>query len=132
MTDEKNPTAWIDTRLAEFPSAKRAALQELREAIARAAPEAEEVVSYKMPAFRYHGRMLVSYDGFKTHCSLFPMSSVVVEEHPELAEFAVAKGTYHFTPEHPIPGRLVGIVVRARMAEIDARPTSATRSDRSA
>ena len=126
MTNQVNPSDWIDARLAEFPPAQRGALQGLREAIAAAAPEAEEVVSYKMPAFRYHGRMLVSYDGFKTHCSLFPMSSVVVEQHPELAAFAVAKGTYHFTAEHPIPPRRVAVVVRARMSEIDARSTSAT------
>ena len=132
MTDEPTPSAWIDARLAEFPRAQRDALQDLREAIASAAPEAEEVISYAMPAFRYRGRMLVSYDGFKTHCSLFPMSSEIVGRHPELAEFAVAKGTYHFTPEHPIPARLVAIVVRDRIAQIDAKATSARRSGTSA
>ena len=127
MTDETHPSAWIDARLAGFPSAQRDVLQQLREAIAKAAPEAEEVVSYAMPAFRYRGRMLVSYDGFKTHCSLFPMSSEIVGRHPELAEFAVAKGTYHFTPEHPIPASLVEIVVRDRIAQIDAKAGSTTR-----
>ena len=131
MTEETTPSAWIDARLAGFPSAQRDALQELREAIAGAAPEAEETISYSMPAFRYRGRMLVSYDGFKTHCSLFPMSGEIVERHPELAEFAVAKGTYHFTPEHPIPATLVEIVVRDRIAQIDAKATSAKRSDTS-
>ena len=121
MTDETTQSARIDARLATFPSPQGAVLQQLREAIAAAAPEAEEAISYGMPAFRYRGRMLVSYDGFKTHCSLFPMSSSVVDRHPELAEFAAAKGTYHFTPEHPIPAELVEIVVRQRMAEIDSR-----------
>jgi len=121
VTDEMTPSARIDARLATFPDPQRAVLQELREAIAASAPEAEEAISYGMPAFRYRGRMLVSYDGFKTHCSLFPMSSSVVARHPELAEFAAAKGTYHFTPENPIPAELVEVVVRQRMAEIDSR-----------
>jgi uncharacterized protein YdhG (YjbR/CyaY superfamily) len=74
-----------------------------------------------MPAFRYRGRALVSYAGFRTHCSLFPMGSSVIEAHrAELADFIAAKGTLHFTPEHPIPSDLVRTIVRERMAQIDA------------
>jgi uncharacterized protein YdhG (YjbR/CyaY superfamily) len=128
MSAQPDPIAWIDARLAGFPEPQRAALQDLRQAIALAAPDAEEAVSYGMPAYRYRARLLVSYDGFKDHCSLFPMSSTVVGQHPGLAAFAAAKGTYHFTPEHPIPADLVAVVVRARMAEIDASVASRGRS----
>lgn len=63
--------AQIEATLAALPNAERAALQTLRQTIAAAAPEAEETISYGMPAFRYRGRALVSYAGFKAHCSLF-------------------------------------------------------------
>ena len=122
MTDNERTAAEIDARLAAMPADQRAALQHLRETIAAAAPDAVEAIGYNMPAFRYRGRFLVSYDAFKDHCSLFPMSGQIVDRHPELAAFAVAKGTYHFTPQKPIPDDLVGVVVQARMAEIDARP----------
>ena len=74
-----------------------------------------------MPAFRYHGRGLVSYTAFKAHV-LFPMSSGLVEAHQdELAGFATAKGTIRFTPEHPLPVNLVARIVRDTMAQIGAR-----------
>jgi uncharacterized protein YdhG (YjbR/CyaY superfamily) len=122
MTDPTTATAQIDARLAGFPTDQRAALQALRETIAAAAPQAEETISYAMPAFRYRNRALVSYDGFKAHCSLFPMSAELIESHrEELAAFATAKGTLQFTPERPIPADLVVMIVRERMAQIDAK-----------
>jgi uncharacterized protein YdhG (YjbR/CyaY superfamily) len=56
MTDLTTATAQIDATLAALPADQRAALQALRQTIAAAAPEAEEAISYGMPAFRYHGR----------------------------------------------------------------------------
>lgn len=122
MTDLTTATALIDARLAALPADQRAALQALRQTIAAAAPEAEETISYGMPAFRYHGRALVSYSAFKAHCSLFPMSGALIEAHrEEFAGFATAKGTLRFTPEHPLPNDLVKLIVRERMAQTDTR-----------
>jgi uncharacterized protein YdhG (YjbR/CyaY superfamily) len=120
--DHAEATAWIDARLAAIPADQRAALQDLRATIAAAAPEATETKSYSMPAFHYHGRDLVSYDAFKSHCSLFPMGSEIIERHiDKFAGFSTSKGTLHFTPDHPIPKELVELIVRERMAAIDAR-----------
>jgi uncharacterized protein YdhG (YjbR/CyaY superfamily) len=70
---------------------------------------------------------LVSYSGFKAHNSLFPMGSAIIEAHAEeFAGFATSKGTLHFTPEHPLPRQLVELIVRERMAQIDARPRPGT------
>ncbi|HYN47266.1 MAG TPA: DUF1801 domain-containing protein [Candidatus Nanopelagicales bacterium] len=122
MIDPTTATAQIDATLAALPTDQRTALQALRRTIAAVAPEAVETISYGMPAFRYHGRALVSYAAFKAHCSLFPMSGAVVEAHrDELAGFATAKGTLRFTPQHPLPNDLVETIVRERMAQIDAR-----------
>lgn len=122
MDDATKASARIESRLAGLPENQRAALQTLRETIAAAAPDAVDTISYAMPAFRYHGRALVSYDAFKTHCSLFPMGSEIIERHADkFAGFSTTKGTLQFTPEHPIPKELVELIVRERMAAIDAR-----------
>jgi uncharacterized protein YdhG (YjbR/CyaY superfamily) len=126
-------TAWIDARLAGLPADQRTALEDLRATIAAAAPEATETKSYSMPAFHYHGRDLVSYDAFKSHCSLFPMGSEVIERHAaRFVDFSTSKGTLQFTPEHPIPTELVELIIRERMAYIDARTAPRARVGRSA
>ena len=122
MTDPASATAEIDARLARLPADQRDALQNLRQTIAAAAPDAVETISYAMPAFRYRGRALVSYEAFRTHCSLFPMSAELIERHhDELGDFATAKGTLQFTPTNPIPAELVVRIVHERMAQIDAK-----------
>ena len=111
----------IDAYLAPLPEDQRAALQHLRETIAAAAPEAEETISYAMPALRYRGRPVVSYLAAKKHLSLFPMGY-----HTELAEelepFKALKGTLHFTPERPIPDDVITRLVKGRIAELDQKP----------
>jgi uncharacterized protein YdhG (YjbR/CyaY superfamily) len=122
MPDSKVETAQIDATLAALPADQRAALQSLRQTIAAAAPGAVETISYGMPAFRYHGRALVSYSPFKKHCSLFPMSASLIASYGDvLAGFATAKGTLQFTPEHQLPAAIVERIVRDRMAQIDSR-----------
>jgi uncharacterized protein YdhG (YjbR/CyaY superfamily) len=112
--------ARIDAILAALPDDQRAALRSLRELVAATAPDAEEAISYGVPAFRYHGRSLVGYAGARTHCSLFPMSGSVLDGHRKaLAGFDMAKGTVRFTPARPLPDDVVIAIVRARMAEID-------------
>ncbi len=78
-----------------------------------------------MPAFRYHGRPLVSYLGAKAHCSLFPMGPALIDANrAQLSGFDTAKGTIRFTPDRPIPDALVTTIVQGRMAQIDAARTS--------
>jgi uncharacterized protein YdhG (YjbR/CyaY superfamily) len=113
-------TAWIDAYLATLPEDQRSALEDLRRTIAAVAPEAVETISYAMPAFRYHGRGLVSYMAFKAHCSFFPMGAW--DQYRErLVGFAVDKGTIRFTPERPLPTDIVEAIVHDRMAAIDAK-----------
>ena len=117
-------TSRIDATLAGLPDDQRAALEALRRQIAAAAPEATEAISYGAPAYRYHGRPLVSYGAAKAHCSLFPMSPAVLAAHlHDLGDYDTAKGTVRFRPAHPIPPAVVAAIVRDRMAEIDARRT---------
>ena len=110
----------IDAYLAALPDDQRTALQHLRETIAAAAPDAEEVISYAMPAFRYRGRGVVTFLAAKKHLSLFARRPPEMEA--ELAPFRALKGTLHFTPEQPIPDDAVRSLVRARIADLEAMP----------
>lgn len=111
----------VDEYMALVPPTFRTALLRLRKTIKTAAPDAEEVISYHMPAFRQNG-MLVYYAAFKDHCSLFVASDKVRRQFSaELKPFEAGKGTFHFTPERPLPPDLVRRIVKARVAENTAR-----------
>ena len=114
----------VDEYLAGVPSGMRPTLVDLRKTIRAAAPEAQEVVSYGMPALRHHG-MLVYYAAFVKHCSLFVASDAVRRRFAaELKPFAAGKGTFRFTPERPIPASLVTRIVKVRVAENEAHAAS--------
>jgi uncharacterized protein YdhG (YjbR/CyaY superfamily) len=114
--------ASVEAYLAACPEDSRAALEHLRAMIMAAAPEATETISYQMPAFRAHGRMLVWMGAFRDHCSLFPGSMAIIAAHKdELAGYRVAKGTIQFRPDNPLPAAVVEKIVKARLAENAAR-----------
>jgi len=117
----------VDAYLAKVPPEYRTALQKLRRTVQAAAPQAEEVISYQMPAFRHHGP-LVYYAAFSDHCSFF-IGSVRTQRNfaAELKAFAAGKGTVHFTPQQPLPDRLVTRIVEARVAENEAREKAKSR-----
>ena len=97
-------------------------MTELRETIRAAAPDADEVITYKMPGFKTHGQFLVSYDAFQSHYSLFPASDGVVKGLGAAIEpYLVGKGTIRFPASRPIPVDLVRQIVEIRVAENDAK-----------
>ena len=110
-------SADVDAYLAALPDARRAALEEIRAAIRSVAPEAEEVITYKMPGFRLDGRFFVSYDAFTAHYSLFPASEAVVALGAEVAPDLHGKGTLRFPADRPIPAGLIRRIVGARRGE---------------
>jgi len=112
--------ASVAAYLKAVPPAPRAALQKLRTTIKAAAPEATEGISYGIPMFKHHG-MLVGYAAFKEHCSLF-MSTALTQAHKKaLAPYQMSKGTIRFTVEKPLPAALVRKLVKARIAQNEAR-----------
>lgn len=111
----------VEAYLAKTPEPHRSTLLKVRAAIRAAAPEAEEVISYQMPAFAQDGG-LVCYAAFKNHCSLFPMSGTVTKQFAkELAKYDVDKGTIRFPPDKPPPATLIGKIVRHKLAENAAK-----------
>jgi uncharacterized protein YdhG (YjbR/CyaY superfamily) len=117
----------IDEYLKNLPSEMRRALEELRRTIRTAAPDADELISYGMPAFRDHG-MLVYFGAFKDHGSFFIGSAGGRRKFAaELKPFAAGKGTLRFTPERPLPLALVQRIVKWRLAENASRAASKRR-----
>jgi uncharacterized protein YdhG (YjbR/CyaY superfamily) len=109
----------VDEYMAQLPDDRRAVMEQLRSTIRSAAPDATEVISYNMPAFRLDGRFLVSYEAFKRHYSLFPWSDAMVEElGDEMKPYAVGKGTIRFPADEPIPLDLVARIVEIRNREV--------------
>ncbi|MGB8096681.1 MAG: DUF1801 domain-containing protein [Terracidiphilus sp.] len=114
--------AAVEAYLARVPEPHRTTLEKVRAMIRAAAPaEAEECISYGMPAFRYQGA-LVGYGAFKQHCSFFPMSAAMLDEFAdEVAPYRTAKGTLRFAPDKPLPAALVKKMVKARVRQNEAK-----------
>ncbi len=110
--DKSNIAPNIDAYLDALPEKQKSALTHLRKIIRETAPTAEEVISYGMPAYKYHG-MLVYFAAFKKHCSLFSVNNDVFEE--ELQDYKTSKGTIQFSPEKPLSDDLVKRIVQFRM-----------------
>jgi uncharacterized protein YdhG (YjbR/CyaY superfamily) len=116
-----SPTAkTIDAYLAPLPAEQRAALQKLREVIQRAAPGAEECISYGMPSFRFEGRMLISFREWANHYGVYPGAYPVKVLVEELEGYETSKGTVRFPWDRRLPVGLVRKLVQARVAEIVA------------
>jgi len=108
----------VDEYLASVPEPARGTLSKIRAAIRSAVPpEATEVISYRIPIFKYKG-MLVGFAAFTNHCSLFVMSGSVMEAFKnELKNFHTSKGTIRFPVDKPLSASLVKKLVKARIAE---------------
>lgn len=92
----------------------------MRRAIHAAAPEAEECISYGMPAFRLNGRCIAGFRAAREHCSFHPMSGATVATlADELVDYDTSPGTIRFPPRAPLPAALVRRLVKARIAELE-------------
>jgi uncharacterized protein YdhG (YjbR/CyaY superfamily) len=110
--DKSNIAPNVDAYLDALQEKQKVALTHLRKIIRETAPTAEEVISYGMPAYKYHG-MLVYFAAFKKHCSLFAVNNDFFEE--ELEDYKTSKGTIQFLPEKALPDDLVRKIVKFRM-----------------
>src|SRR4051794_22865983 len=106
----------VDEYLDAQPEAGRPVLQQVRAAIRDALPDAQEVISYQIPAYRVAGRVALYFAGWKQHISLYPASERIVQAFgTELAPYEVEKGTIRFPLDHP-PLQLIAAIARL-MAE---------------
>ena len=116
MKDMKTKPTSIDEYIAAQPQPGRTSLERLRTIIRKAAPGAEEVLSYKIPAFKFHG-MLLWFAAFKNHYGLYPYSKTIQVFKDTLTGYEFTKGTIKFPLNKPIPVKLVIEIVKFRIKE---------------
>lgn len=112
----ENPTPNVDFYIAGFPEKVKERLLELREIIRKAAPEAKEVISYQMPAYKFHG-MLAYFAGYKKHIGFYPTGSGIENFKQKLTAYKTSKGTVQFPLDQPLPAELITEIVKFRIAE---------------
>ena len=119
--EKKAPLKNVDEYLKSFTGQQKETLEKIRSAIKAAAPNAEEVISYGMPAYRQNG-MVGYFAGFKNHCSYFPGSYAVMKQfEEELKSYNVSKGTIQFPIDKPISSSLLKKLVIAKIKENETK-----------
>jgi uncharacterized protein YdhG (YjbR/CyaY superfamily) len=116
MESSKATYSTIDEYIAAFPEDVQKVLQEVRSTIKAAAPEAEEKISYQMPAFTYKGN-LVYFAAFKNHIGFYPIPSGIEEFKEDLAVYKQGKGSVQFPYDRPMPLDLITRIVKFRVRE---------------
>ena len=107
----------VEEYLSSLPADKKRLVKEMRKTIKAAAPEAEELISYNMPALRFHG-MLVYYAAWKEHIGFYGVSASIVNVFKkELAPYKISRGTVQFPLDEPLPVDLITKIVRHRVQE---------------
>lgn len=121
MEAEKHSPATIDEYIAAFPEAIQTRLQEIRQAIRSAAPEAVERISYQMPTFYLNGN-LVHFAAHKNHIGFYPTPSAIQAFRSELSAYHWSKGSVQFSLDQPLPLDLITRMVKFRREENLKRP----------
>jgi uncharacterized protein YdhG (YjbR/CyaY superfamily) len=110
----------VDDYIKQFPAAVKNSLQQLRKTIKAAAPKAEEVISYGMPAYKYNG-VLVYFAGYKNHIGFYGTPSGHAEFAKELSKYKSGKGSVQFPLDEPLPLKTVEQIVKFRVKQNDER-----------
>jgi uncharacterized protein YdhG (YjbR/CyaY superfamily) len=112
----------VDEYLRGVEEPGRSTLQALRRTILEIVPEAEQVISYRVPAFRVRGQTVAGFAAFKNHLSYLPFSgSVLSQLAKELEGYAMTKSSLHFPADHPLPKALVKKLIAVRLAQLGER-----------
>lgn len=106
----------VDEYIDTFPAKTQAALKKMRKTIKAAAPKAEEIISYNMPAYKLNG-MLVYFAGYEKHIGFYAIPSGIKAFAKDLERYKVSKGTVQFPLSEPIPEDLVTRMVKYRVKE---------------
>ncbi|MCW3999038.1 MAG: DUF1801 domain-containing protein [Candidatus Bathyarchaeota archaeon] len=106
----------VDEYIAFFPEKTQVPLRQIRQTIRKAAPEAEETISYQMPAYRQNG-ILVYFAAFKSHIGFFPTPEGVEAFKEKLQAYKTSKGAIRFPLSEPLPLELIGEIVRFRVKQ---------------
>ncbi len=117
----------IDEYIAMQPVPTQVVLERVRATVGKSVPDAEECISYGIPAFRFNRRILLYFAGWTEHYSIYPASDAMVAAFEgTLDEYRVSKGTLRFPLEKPVPVRLIGRIAKFRALELGERRKTGT------
>ena len=109
----------VDLHLARIPEPQRTTLKIMRKTIVELIPQAEQVISYGFPGFKLDGKIICGIEAFKSHCSFFPHSSLVIPAlTKELSKYKTSKGALQFDIDKPLPKTLLQKLIRTRMRQL--------------
>lgn len=112
----------VDEYIASQPEAVRGVLVRVRTTIRNAVPEAQEVISYKMPTYTLYGNRLLYFAVWKQHYSIYAATEQVLAAfRDELTSYEVDKGTIRFPLSEPVPVKLIGHIAKFRAKEVAER-----------
>ncbi len=112
----------VDKYLQGVDEPKRSTLAALRSSILEVVPDAEQVISYRVPAFRVGGKTIAGFAAFKDHLSYLPFSgSVLAQLGDELTGYTMTKSALHFPVDRPLPKALVRKLIAVRLEEVGRR-----------
>jgi uncharacterized protein YdhG (YjbR/CyaY superfamily) len=115
----------VDEYISTQPPAAQIVLERVRSAIGKAVRDAEECISYQIPAFKLDGRILLYFAGWKEHYSVYPASDAMVAAFPgELDRYRVRKGTLQFPLSEPVPVKLIGRIAKFRAQQMTNSKTA--------
>jgi uncharacterized protein YdhG (YjbR/CyaY superfamily) len=127
MTTDKPSN--IDEYIAGFPADIQRRLEQIRETIKSAAPEAEETIKYAMPTYTLNGN-LIHFAAFKNHIGLYPTPTGIEAFKEELALYKGAKGSVQFPLDKPMPLNLIARIVKFRVMKSLEKPAQKKRANR--
>ena len=121
----KSAAREIDAYISRQSKRMQSALKRVRSVLLKALPGAEEVISYKLPAIRYNGRIALYYGGWTEHYAIYPASRGLFRDFAdELEMYEVGKGTIRFSASEPVPAKLIERIAKYRAKELEkARKT---------
>ena len=111
----------VDEYLNTLEGPEKAALEHISMLVKQTAPEAEQVITYGMPGFKYKGKYLISFAAFKAHMSIFPGAEAIEAFKADLAKYKTSKGTIQFTLEQPLSDTLVKKIIKNGLDRINRR-----------
>jgi uncharacterized protein YdhG (YjbR/CyaY superfamily) len=122
----------IDEYIAGFPLPVQTVLEQVRSAIRKALPRAEEAISYKMPTYKLNGRYVIYFSGWKEHYSLYPADArVIAAFKPRLANYEYnGKGTLRFPLNEPVPAKLIADIAKFRAKDVAGKVTAVSKTKR--
>ena len=126
MTDKPSSSKAVDEYITAFPADVRKILERIRRTVRKAAPDAEETLSYRIPAFKLNG-VLVYFAAFKNHIGLYPPVTGDAKLLKEAARYAGEKGNLQFPLDQPIPYDLIERIVQCKVRQNLAKPAARKR-----